>query len=112
MTYSEKLKDPRWQKKRSEVLERDNRTCRICDCQKKNMHVHHCIYFYGKDPWEYDNKTLQTLCPDCHIEIEGHKEFIKKALAGIPLEHYNEIGNIIFSFMKSTNPKYKDESNG
>ena len=30
MGYSEKLKDPRWQKKRLEILERDNFRCQYC----------------------------------------------------------------------------------
>lgn len=30
MTYSQKLRDPRWQKKRLEILERDSFTCQHC----------------------------------------------------------------------------------
>lgn len=65
-TYSEKLKDPRWQKKRLEIFERDNWTCQICDSKEKTLHVHHWHYENGLDPWEYANFSLTTLCNSCH----------------------------------------------
>lgn len=65
MTYSEKLKDPRWQKKRLEVMERDGFKCRDCESTRKMLHVHHCGY-RGKNPWEAPLGLLLTLCVDCH----------------------------------------------
>jgi len=75
-TYSEKLQDPRWQKKRLEILSRDNFTCNTCSNTKKTLHVHHKNYLHGHQPWEYDNDNFNTLCKDCHSLIE----FIKKHL--------------------------------
>ena len=68
-TYSEKLKDPRWQRKRLKILERDDFICRKCLAHDKTLHVHHKFYAWGKDPWEYDDSVLITLCEICH-EIE------------------------------------------
>lgn len=68
--YSEKLKDPRWQKKRLEVLQRDNWTCQECFKTDKTLHVHHLVYNKGKDPWDYEEGFLITLCSDCHQDIE------------------------------------------
>lgn len=65
-SYAEKLKDPRWQKKRLEVLQRDQWACRLCDATDKTLHVHHRIYLPYRDPWEYDEAFLETLCADCH----------------------------------------------
>ena len=65
-TYQEKLKDPRWQKKRLEILERDNWECQNCSETKKTLCVHHRTYFPNKDPWDYDNELLISLCEDCH----------------------------------------------
>jgi hypothetical protein len=65
-SYSELLRDPRWQKKRLEVLSRDNFTCQHCDETTKTLHVHHCYYERGRKPWEYDAPSLVTLCCDCH----------------------------------------------
>ena len=65
-SYAEKLKDPRWQKKRLEILERDGWACCRCSTKSKPLHVHHVIYIGKMDPWEYDGKYLATLCEDCH----------------------------------------------
>lgn len=68
MTYSEKLKDPRWQKKRLEILERDKFTCQECGDATKELNVHHRHYLPKADPWNYENEVLATLCRDCHAE--------------------------------------------
>lgn len=65
MNYAEKLKDPRWQKKRLEIFNRDNWTCRWCKEREKPLSIHHLIYSNG-EPWEQDNKYLITLCEHCH----------------------------------------------
>ena len=65
-TYYEKLKDPRWQRMRLEILERDNWTCLACLATEKTLHVHHGFYAKGVDPWDYPGGTLRTLCDECH----------------------------------------------
>jgi hypothetical protein len=52
MDYSQKLKDPRWQKKRLEILERDGWKCMACGDKEKTLHVHHIFYLPGKEPWD------------------------------------------------------------
>jgi hypothetical protein len=71
MTYAEKLKDPRWQKKRLQIFERDKWQCTICKCEDKTLHVHHEVY--QGDPWEAKNEELTTLCEDCHSLVETAK---------------------------------------
>lgn len=66
MTYSEQINHPKWQKKRLEILERDNFTCQYCKSKIKTLHVHHLIYISGVMIWEYDNELLITLCKDHH----------------------------------------------
>lgn len=66
--YGERLKDPRWQKLRLKVFERDNWTCQICLCNSKTLNVHHRYYENGKEPWDYPLEALVTLCEDCHEE--------------------------------------------
>jgi hypothetical protein len=68
MTYSEKLRDPRWQKKRLETLERYEWHCSECDSQTKTLHVHHRYYISGRLPWEYPDFALVVLCAECHEE--------------------------------------------
>lgn len=67
MTYSEKLKDPRWQALRSEVLIRDDHKCYWCGRTKETitLHVHHEMYI-GKNPWDTPEECLTTVCEECH----------------------------------------------
>jgi predicted RNA-binding Zn-ribbon protein involved in translation (DUF1610 family) len=71
MTYAEKLKDPRWQKKRLEILERDQWTCRNCFDKTTTLHVHHLTYAKKAEPWDYPEDYLLTLCEKCHKDIEN-----------------------------------------
>ena len=64
MNYSDKLKDPRWQRKRLEILNRDNFSCSECEDASTQLQIHHKKY-YG-EPWEADNSDLITLCEHCH----------------------------------------------
>jgi len=64
-SYKKKLKDPRWQKKRLEVLSRDGWCCQNCGDKTTTLHVHHKSYG-RKDPWDYPLITLITLCENCH----------------------------------------------
>lgn len=78
MTYKEKLRDPRWQKKRLEILDRDNFTCQLCGDKHTTLHVHHNSY--SENPWDVENSELITYCADCHRFIEftkGMKMFNK-----------------------------------
>jgi hypothetical protein len=70
MTYSEKLKDLRWQKKRLEIFTRDSFTCQHCMSNTNTLHVHHKYYIKADNPWDYPEKALVTLCDECH-EQEG-----------------------------------------
>jgi predicted HNH restriction endonuclease len=65
--YHDLLKDPRWQKKRLEVLELSGWKCSACGDSKEQLHVHHWDYVYGRKPWEYDvDGELSVLCDTCH----------------------------------------------
>lgn len=65
MTYSEKLRDPRWQRKRLEIFSRDNFACVSCGDKTKPLNVHHLVY-RKIDPWAYPDYLYQTLCEGCH----------------------------------------------
>ncbi len=78
MKYSGKLKDPRWQKKRLEIFERDNFKCQSCGDTKTTLVVHHRIYLQDTEPWDCPSDLLVTICEDCHhaeyMEREGWEE--------------------------------------
>ena len=66
LTYSEKLLDPRWQRRRLEVFKRDRWRCRVCNATTQSLHAHHVAYLRDHDPWEYPDHWLVTLCNGCH----------------------------------------------
>jgi hypothetical protein len=78
--YSEILKDPRWQKKRLEIMSRDGFKCVNCEASDKTLHVHHLRYLKGKKPWEHGDENLQTLCVDCHATESVVDERLKEAI--------------------------------
>ena len=78
--YSDKLKNPQWQKKRLEILNRDEFTCQYCNSTDKELQVHHKMYKANCNPWEYDDKLLITLCLDCHKEAEEVRKAISAGL--------------------------------
>lgn len=82
MTYAEKLRDPRWQKKRLEIMGRDKFTCQKCSDATKTLNVHHRYYSKGAMPWEYPDNALVTLCEPCHRIIEARVEFINREIHG------------------------------
>ncbi len=69
--YSEKLRDPRWQRRRLAILERDSFACVVCGDTQTTLHVHHVAYVRGRDPWDYSERALVTLCETCHDCAHG-----------------------------------------
>lgn len=79
-TYAQKLLDPRWQRLRAQVLQRDGFTCRDCKCSDRTLHVHHCLYRKG-DPWNTEPRFLVTVCDACHQIRTAREGRIKELLA-------------------------------
>jgi 5-methylcytosine-specific restriction endonuclease McrA len=101
--YGEKLKDPRWQKKRLELLNRDKWTCQVCLSEEHTLHIHHRRYVKELLPWEYPDHMMVTLCEFCHAN-EGEQMFeaIKELIfnlkdAGI---HSHQVRNLTSAFKK------------
>lgn len=69
MSYYDKLRDPRWQKMRLKIMERDRFSCRFCYDTESTLNVHHFFYDHGADPWDYPAESLITLCERCHVEF-------------------------------------------
>ncbi len=85
MNYSEKLKDPRWQKMKSMIQIRDQFTCQKCGDKGTTLHVHHRHYLGGRDPWDYPEQLLVLICAKCHEEEERSADILKEM---IPALHY------------------------
>lgn len=73
LTYAEKLRNPRWQKKRLEIFKRDEFKCRLCGDTETELHLHHIEYLKDTEPYDYPDDLLITYCKHCHLIVEYHK---------------------------------------
>ena len=77
-SYGARLFDPRWKARRKQIIERDGHKCVNCGSAEK-LQVHHRQYHFVaslntmKDPWEYSDRLLITLCEPCHRK--GHQKY-------------------------------------
>lgn len=101
-SYWELLRDPRWQRKRLEVMQRDDFTCQCCDKKTQTLNVHHMYYERGLSPWEYPNESLQTLCEDCHEFIEGRLTELKRAIG---LSDWHDI-EFVIGFLRGKRSRF------
>jgi len=107
ITYKDRLLDPRWQRKRLEIMERDNFQCQSCGDAKNTLQIHHKSY--GRYPWSVKNDQLITLCCECHEFLENYKknganvESIRKRLSLDKKTH------VYVTRGKSKFPSYENE---
>ena len=83
LTYQQKLKDPRWQKLKSEIQTAARFTCEDCGCKTRTFHVHHTAYATGKMPWEYGPEHLMCICDACHDKRQKLEDAFRMALGEI-----------------------------
>lgn len=108
MTYADKLKSPEWQKKRLEILNRDEFTCTMCNSKEKTLHVHHKVYIFDNDPWDYENDFYTTLCETCHKQEEQDKALFHKFIKHFLLKGltYKELNQDILPILQTYRDKY------
>lgn len=86
LTYADQLKDPRWQRRRLEIMQRDEFRCQVCMATEFTLHVHHKYYTKGRKPWEYEDHELVTLCVHCHEDIGYQDADLKDLLARLRVD--------------------------
>jgi hypothetical protein len=97
-SYSDKLRDPRWQRKRLEVLEQAGWKCESCESTTKTLHVHHKQYVKGREPWDYETSNFEALCEDCHESAHNDKELINTILAAIPSVMWSRVAALLAGY--------------
>jgi len=78
--YAKQWLDPRWQKRRLEIMQRDEFQCVDCGADTKTLNVHHIYYNRGADVWDYPDHALVTLCNECHEAEHAVGESCERAL--------------------------------
>ena len=53
-----------------------------------NLHVHHKFYQLGRNPWQYENDALLTLCADCHQNLHHAQEVPVLDELGRTINHF------------------------
>lgn len=105
-SYQQKLLDPRWQKKRLEVMELNGFECQSCGSTTDTLHVHHRQYLKGREPWEYHWGQLECLCDKCHKDEHRNLEDLKISLSwcGHTEEVIGFVRGILFIEMSKETP--------
>jgi len=91
VNYSDKLRDPRWQRKRLEALDAADWACASCSADELTLHVHHRRYIKGREVWDYSLDELAVLCENCHTIVHELDELAKDLIARAP---YDGPGNL------------------
>jgi hypothetical protein len=85
-TYWEQLKSPQWQRRRLEIMSRDEFECQYCGDSESTLNVHHKHYFKGRMVWDYSDDELVTLCESCHELTHEEDGQWKMLLAKLSLD--------------------------
>lgn len=97
MTYVRKLSDPRWQRVRLKVMDRDSWRCQATNCRspvETPLHVHHKYYLPNFDPWEYPLDSLITFCEKCH-EAQHAKPEARRVLVEGEFYRWRELPSLL-----------------
>lgn len=78
MAYKDLLLLPEWQRKRLEILQRDNFRCVFCTDSRSTLQVHHEAYM--GNPWDISSDKLKTVCCHCHTVIHTIPKYTVQAI--------------------------------
>jgi len=93
--YRKKLQDPRWQRKRFDILERASWRCEWCGTDEVNLQVHHGYYARDAEPWEYPDDIFYCLCDGCHGKAEDLRRALQFELARIHPRHHECVCDLL-----------------
>jgi hypothetical protein len=99
MTYYEMLQHPNWQKKRLEILEREEYTCQSCGDKETTLHVHHGYYDNTLKLWEYDGDTLWCYCSVCHDRARDEQLSLYKKIAKREIHFFSDYFISVFEIL-------------
>ena len=104
--YEKILNRKEWQDRAHEIKTRDNLKCQAYNCSTPNdiLQVHHLDYFSHRDPWNYPDDMLITLCKTCH-----QKENNRYILEGRLYTALKQKGFLACDIMAFTTMLYADK---
>lgn len=107
-SYSDKLKSPKWQKKRLDILNLRGFKCEVCGDEENQIQVHHRFYLKGREPWQYDNDVFQVLCEKCHENSHKKDVEIRNIEVEVLPQKYADLCNHLSMFPENEIEKLSD----
>ena len=96
--FWQKYKDPRWQKRRLEIMGLASWSCDNCGDKEATLNVHHKLYRKGADPWDYPDEHLECLCESCHEAKHATKTLLNQILASSNVDQ-NDLTGLISGWL-------------
>ena len=76
-------------------MDRDSFLCHLCFEKDKTLNVHHRYYEKNKNPWDYDDEALITLCEECHGRVHKAQEKINRMLSRLWITDYCDVAESV-----------------
>lgn len=105
-TYFELLRDPRWQRRRLEIMQRAGFSCEYCADRSSTLNVHHIWYEKGKDPWDYPDAALTCVCEECHEELHDFQKSLQALSSGMGFEFWEQIFGLALKLRRDKHPDF------
>lgn len=105
-----KFRDPRWQRLRLEVMQRDGFACVACGSQDTTLNVHHGYYAKDREPWDYEEGTLWTLCEPCHKEFQNDLLSVRIMVGYIPPGQVQKLESFLTTMFRYCGPESSGEN--
>lgn len=102
-TYWELLRHPNWQRKRLEVLKREDFKCQVCGTEDQTLHVHHTYYEKGLAPWEYPDQSLKVVCEPCHERAQFALTELHRQMGRLEISEIDKLLGYAFGLELSGN---------
>ena len=102
---NEEYKDPRWQKKRLEVMGAAGFECQCCGADDKTLNVHHVNYDKSAKMWDYDCYRLKCLCDECHEKQHWLIVMFRNYVSMLRIEDLSMLEMMVYELMVQEHQK-------
>jgi len=89
--FADKFEDPRWKRKRDDLLSRRNYECEDCGELHRDAQVHICYYTKGRKLWEYPDRAYKCYCPRHRIMRQRVEDDLKEILADFSIDELDSL---------------------
>lgn len=100
--FWEKYRDPRWQRRRLEIMQLAGFRCQECGDDSATLNVHHGYYVRGRDPWDYHDHALKCLCEPCHGRYSEAINSLKDEMSRMTLAQLDQAFSFCFRLNATT----------